>query len=287
MRKGKAFTLIELLVVIAVIALLMAILLPTLQRVRKQAKAVACQSNLKQWGTLWAISVSENDGYFPDDPPPPYWVRRGDGWAYGWGWGWYGEYPYGDSDWYRKTKDIWRCPMAASPVDRSYPWQGHGGTFVPWGAPLCPRSYSRPRPPWDRYGSYGTNHWLSANCYQEHTTGFTPRFSLCWRTSQVKGTSNIPMMLDSAQPWAWPHPQPWPPPEYDAIPTRRSTPSCINRHDGYVNGLFLDWSARKAGLKELWTLKWHRISNTHNDWTKAGGVQPEDWPQWMRRFKDY
>jgi prepilin-type processing-associated H-X9-DG protein len=32
--------------------------------------------------------------------------------------------------------------------------------------------------------------------------------------------------------------------------------SCINRHDGGVNGLFLDWSAHRIGLKELWTLKW-------------------------------
>jgi prepilin-type processing-associated H-X9-DG protein len=62
---------------------------------------------------------------------------------------------------------------------------------------------------------------------------------------------------------------------------------CINRHDGFVNGLFLDWSVRKVGLKELWTLKWHRDFDTAGPWTKAGGVKPEDWPQWMRRFKDY
>jgi len=61
----------------------------------------------------------------------------------------------------------------------------------------------------------------------------------------------------------------------------------INRHEGHVNGLFLDWSVRKIGLKELWTLKWHADFNTAGRWTKAGGVNPEAWPQWMRKFKDY
>jgi prepilin-type processing-associated H-X9-DG protein len=46
--KRLAFTLTELLVVIATIALLMAILLPTLRRSREQAKAVLCSSNIRQ-----------------------------------------------------------------------------------------------------------------------------------------------------------------------------------------------------------------------------------------------
>ncbi|NLH43532.1 MAG: hypothetical protein GX448_16955, partial [Planctomycetes bacterium] len=54
-----------------------------------------------------------------------------------------------------------------------------------------------------------------------------------------------------------------------------------------VGGLFLDWSVRKVGLKELWTLKWYDEFDRAGKWTKAGGVQPEDWPQWMRGFKDY
>ncbi len=51
--------------------------------------------------------------------------------------------------------------------------------------------------------------------------------------------------------------------------------------------LFMDWSVRKVGLKELWTVKWHREFDTDGPWTRAGGVEPEDWPAWMRTFKDY
>jgi prepilin-type processing-associated H-X9-DG protein len=62
---------------------------------------------------------------------------------------------------------------------------------------------------------------------------------------------------------------------------------CIDRHSGSVNLLMLDSSVRKVGLKELWTLKWNRKFDTQGPWTKAGGVQPSDWPAWMRNFKDY
>ena len=61
----------------------------------------------------------------------------------------------------------------------------------------------------------------------------------------------------------------------------------LNRHDGFVNVLFMDWSTRKCGLKELWTLKWHKTYDVTGPWTTAGGVQPVDWPEWMRSFKDY
>ena len=63
--------------------------------------------------------------------------------------------------------------------------------------------------------------------------------------------------------------------------------ACINRHNGGVNTLFMDWSVRKVGLKELWTLKWHRSYDTAGPWTLDGGVKPSDWPEWMRKFKDY
>lgn len=68
MRAGKkGFTLIELLVVIAVIALLLSILLPTLNKAKEFAKRSVCANNLKQVGLSLAIYAHSQDGKFPAD----------------------------------------------------------------------------------------------------------------------------------------------------------------------------------------------------------------------------
>ncbi len=65
MEKRKAFTLIELLVVIAIIAILLAILMPALQRVKKQARDMICRANLKEYGVAGRLYLDDNDGDFP------------------------------------------------------------------------------------------------------------------------------------------------------------------------------------------------------------------------------
>ena len=62
---GKAFTLVELLVVIAIIALLMGILMPALRRVKKQAEATTCLSNLKQIGLAASLYAEDFERSIP------------------------------------------------------------------------------------------------------------------------------------------------------------------------------------------------------------------------------
>jgi len=61
MGKHKAFTLIELLVVIAIIAVLLAILLPAINRVKEQGKRAVCLNHLKQLSLAWIMYADEND----------------------------------------------------------------------------------------------------------------------------------------------------------------------------------------------------------------------------------
>jgi prepilin-type N-terminal cleavage/methylation domain-containing protein/prepilin-type processing-associated H-X9-DG protein len=296
----RAFTLIEILVVIAVIVLLMALLLPAVQRVRKQAKAVFCRSNLRQWGTVFAMYTGGNDGIFAKQTfyslatPEPWMYLLHDDAAGGEG--------------------IACCPTAAKPAN---PVAGRapdmsalirsptggvqaavdivGGTFRAWGKI---RFSMQGHPMLDYYGSYGMNNWLSEPQEGGRVVigcgrGMKSHEKSFWRTGQVSGGGNIPVFLDG---WWWCS---WvkdsdQPPQYDgdktAFPcgcTNSIHRFCINRHDGFVNAVFLDGSARKVGLKDLWTLKWHRDFNTANRWTRAGGATPESWPQWMRHFKDY
>jgi prepilin-type N-terminal cleavage/methylation domain-containing protein len=66
-RCRRAFTLIELLVVVAIIALLIAILLPSLGRAREKAKDVRCKANLHGFSNAFAIYAAEFSGKLPSE----------------------------------------------------------------------------------------------------------------------------------------------------------------------------------------------------------------------------
>jgi len=246
-----------LLVVIAIIALLMAILMPALGRVREQARATACQANLHQWSLIWSAYANDYDGY----------LMKGMG---GKNDVWMGAL----RSYYTEAK-IRLCPTATK-----FRSEGAGGTFAAWGIWGDEGWHTA-----GDYGSYGMNEW----CYTPPGPGASswgghPEWN--WKGIDLKGSGYIPLFLDCYWDGGFPVDSESPP-VFDGEVSDSMDRFCLNRHNGFTNGLFLDFSIRKIGLKELWKLRWHQQFNINGPWTKAGNVLPDDWPQWMRSFKDY
>ncbi|MHC4147634.1 MAG: type II secretion system protein [Planctomycetota bacterium] len=65
MNRRSGFTLIELLVVIAIIAILMAIMMPALQRIKEQAREMVCRANLRQYGIAQTMYLDDHDDRYP------------------------------------------------------------------------------------------------------------------------------------------------------------------------------------------------------------------------------
>ncbi|MDH4241136.1 MAG: type II secretion system GspH family protein [Phycisphaerae bacterium] len=259
------FTLIELLVVIAIIALLMAILLPALEQARNQARAVICKANLRQWGQIWLLYCNDNNGSFCGESPDFGWTR--------------GEWILPLRDQWETRSDILKCPMAKNPHPDGYEY---GGPFYTYR--MGPGGFGDLR----EECSYGANCWI----YQTETDIQGRPAAWHWGTTiDVRGLNNIPVFLDSMWRGGGPFYQGGninsdriSPPDYNGqwqphTYSGEMRHFCIDRHKECINCVFMDWSVRKVGLKELWKLKWHRQFDT-SGW-------PGVWPEWMRQFKNY
>jgi prepilin-type N-terminal cleavage/methylation domain-containing protein/prepilin-type processing-associated H-X9-DG protein len=267
MSKRRGFTLIELLVVIAIIALLMAIMMPALNRVKGQAQKVSCRARLKQWALVFKLYTDDFDGYF-NDRNTTLWMPA-------------------MRSYYKNDAKMLLCPTATKLMQNSSDW----GTYK--AASLN-----------DDIFSYGINSWVNSvkvdrgsrlvEWFWKNTNNLK---TIMNDTRELDGKTaspnQVPVFGDSTWYDAWPRHTDQPSVTMDAfgIGDRGTSGEmnhfCIDRHDGFVNLLFMDWSARDIGLKELWTLKWHRAYVTDGPWTRAGGARPEDWPVWLRNYKDY
>jgi prepilin-type N-terminal cleavage/methylation domain-containing protein len=202
----RAFTLIELLVVIAVIALLMAILMPALQRVRRQGRAVVCQSNLRQWGTMFSTYMTDHD-------------------AACWNRGWTPSSSTIGLSWFESTRSYWRgdekirlCSMATKVPDRSeigvLPDFTFGGKTFAWGRILYPGQANE----WYMTSSYGHNRYVTDTSYLKCLTdphsveGFRSNH---WVPLTAAHRGTIPVLFDCADIESAPTGRP---PEFDAPP---------------------------------------------------------------------
>jgi len=275
MNKSRGFTLIELLVVIAIIALLMAILMPALNRVKKQARSAACKANLHQWAQIWSMYCQDNDGRFC--------TNSDIGWPRG-------EWGLPLRPLYRTRSGILICPMAKKRLDSGANLASYGGPFTTYIMGTGGTGNLREE------ASYGANCWIF-NPRPGQTAIQNRPVEWNWKTMDVSGGNRIPLFGDSMWRGGGPfyrndNPQVDRiiPPAYNGQwvnAAHEMMHFCIDRHNGSVNHAFLDWSVRKVDIKELWILKWHRTYNTNGYWTKVGGIQPGDWPEWMRNFKEY
>jgi len=226
---------------------------------RMRAKETMCAAKLGQWRYYWQGYINDNDGLMIDQ------IR----------------YAGPMKAYYHDVKML-ICPAATKTTA-----EGAQVSFVCWeeDAPTDPDYAVSNRLPdsdgliWDDYvGSYTFNAWC-LNIQTENRV-----YEHLWRTPYVAGAHKVPLLMDGGGRSMNTVPLPQDkPPEYEGeleVHAEEINRVCLNRHDGGINILFLDYSVRKVGLKGLWEIYWSKY------WRDNPPAEPA-WPEWMSDFKDY
>lgn len=271
MRRKKAFTLIEILVVITIIVLLVAILLPSLVKVRLAAMRAVCSAHMHQ--VAMGLEMYEMHYKYKrlavrnsDSDTELYWMGKLAKFV--------GDAEYGRRFELGETIDILLCPAAPeskfeidSNRDAGNPRAGQWGTnYKPW--------------EWMRsavmstIGSFTINGYITYDWYYEIGQGVSsgPNPDHLFRQWDTIGPE-VPLFGDGLWTIGWPKAVDQPPPDLTGCTTVQnpnnaldSPPNgpnhmwrfCIDRHSKKINLIFKDLHIDSVKLEDLWHLQWHR-----------------------------
>lgn len=259
MKKQKAFTLIELLVVIAIIALLLAILMPALGKVKEKAKAVACSAQLKQFGFAWYMYAQENNDMNIDYSDSTEWVNGGF-WFFKLG-------PYFADDKFSlgigggASPDVMFCPATRKYADKFGDGFGYGASDEAWQFAIGNANLNPPLE--EPQGSFTMNGWM-----QHSATSTDSR--LYKKLTNAK--QSTPLIGDGGWVDAWPVNDDIDDlinlidlegsgvedsDQYRLHPNQFSR-FVLARHGHSINLVFQDSHVENVKLEKLGQLNWHR-----------------------------
>ena len=265
MRK-KGFTLIELLVVISIIALLLSILMPALTKVKEQAKAVVCSSNLRQMAVALEVYTAENENKSLST------AMGEDVWIFKLA-------PYFGQENFEKEANkkldgvmkIISCPSTLPPEiiydendpttffsagTKIYKWRFQGGTAA--------NNYAGA----GAEGSYGINEWYGGfdlSLVDENGWGYVDSSEVSSSSFRNKmiGRPDVPVFGDAIWYGAYPRRNDIVFGAYDGNPEGDNpyvsgvARFFIERHGDAINMSFADAHVEKVRLKDMWKLKWN------------------------------
>ncbi len=247
MGRRKGFTLIELLVVIAIIALLLAILMPALGKVKEKAKDIICRTNIKSIQLATLLYTDDNDGKMPIyDVGGGLWVNLISSYL-------------GDMDKSRYCPSTTVDKKKLEDPNLDYEW-GSAKTSWIW-------NWGTPEP---EMGSYALSTWfytLTDSQRDQMQANDPERLKLYFKSMlDVRRPDRTPVFGDSM--WIDSGSE-----DTDTCPADfnlngngnyggRMSMYLLNRHGAHINMGFADGHQQVVKLGELWSLKWYNSFET-------------------------